>query len=223
MSKTEEWLMILGDDDYYSSNLIETFYELHPSFQDQVNVVRFSKQNIFIDKNEVSEIQNNPEFEFVNEFYYRRITGKTTSSLSEYAFKRTVFEKFGFYHYPLAWQSDNRAWIEFTDGKPIFSINKAIVYVTSSYQSISGSTLFGLEKKNANLAFYKYLITDKLYLFDKHQSIRILQKYENELKHNEKLSFKNTFFLLYYYLKKFEKKSFILFLKKMIKSLLHLN
>lgn len=220
MSRDEEWIMILGDDDYFGLNLIESFYNHTNDFLDKVNVVRFAKQNIFNDKNILGQIQYNPSVETVADSYYRRITGKTTSTLSEYAFTRKAYEKFGFYDYPLAWQSDNRAWIEFSEQKDIYSINDAVVTVICSSISITGSELYDKEKRKANLSFYKYLITQKLYVFNKIQSIRILHKYENEIKHKEKMTFKLYFFLLPYYINNFDMHALKRFFKKIIKSLL---
>ena len=52
----------------------------------------------------------------------------TRSSLSEYIFSRSMYNKYGFYDYPLAWNSDDRAWLDFSDNKPIYSINESIVF-----------------------------------------------------------------------------------------------
>ncbi|SRX55347.1 glycosyltransferase family 2 protein [Aequorivita sp. CIP111184] len=223
LSLDEEWIIVLGDDDYFGLNLIESFYRHLNKFSGKVNVLRFARQNIFSDKNSTTQIQYNPVFETAADSYYRRITGRTTSTLSEYAFTRKAYEKFGFYEYPLAWQSDNRAWIEFTEEKPIYSINDAIVTVICSSQSITGSNLYANEKRKANLSFYKYLITEKLYVFNKIQSIRILHKYENEIKHRETVTFKVYCFLLPYYLKNYERHAFKQFLKKITKSVFHLG
>jgi glycosyltransferase involved in cell wall biosynthesis len=219
MSRDEEWIIVLGDDDYFSFNLIESFYFHYDNFLGKTNVVRFAKQNIFDDKNVTSEIQYNPSLETGADSYYRRITGKTTSTLSEYAFTRTAYEKFGFYDYPLAWHADNRAWIEFSEGTYIYSINNAVVSVICSSQSITGSELYKKEKREANLSFYKYLITNKLYLFNKNQSIRVLHKYENEMKHKGKLTFKLYIFLLPYYIYNFDMHALNQIFRKIIKSL----
>lgn len=223
LSADEEWIMVLGDDDYFNSTLIESFYRHAIHFTGKVNVVRFARQNIFPDKDITTQIQYNPEFETAPSSYYRRITGQTTSTLSEYAFTREAYKKFGFYDYPLAWQSDNRAWLELSDTKPIYSINDTVVTVICSSQSITGSDLHAIKKRKANLSFYKYLITEKLHLFNKIQSIRILHKYENEIKHKEKITFSVYFFLLPYYLRNYIPHPFKQYFKKMIKSLLHLK
>ncbi len=219
LSEKEEWIMILGDDDYYGANLVESFYKNYQLFNGKANVVRFAKQPIFNDGKTIADIQYNPALESAASSFYRRITGKTTSTLSEYAFTRKTYNKFGFYDYPLAWQSDNRAWIEFSDNKHIYSINEAVVHVISSTESISGSTMFSSQKRKANLRFFNHLIYEKLNLFDKEQSIRILHKYENEIKYKEKMTFKRYALLFPYYLRNFEPAVFKQYLKKMIKSL----
>ncbi|SDH87075.1 glycosyltransferase family 2 protein [Winogradskyella thalassocola] len=223
LSADEEWIMILGDDDYYSTNLIACFYKNVDNFSGKSNVVRFAKENIFNDQNSIAAVQYNPELETAADSYYRRITGATTSTLSEYAFTRKIYEKYGFFDYPLAWHSDNRAWIEFTENGPIYSINDAVVSVICSAQSITGSTLYADAKRKANLEYYKYLITNKLDIFNKKQSIRVLHKYENEIKHRENITLKEYLFLLPYYLKNYEQQSFKSFLKKMIKSSLNIK
>jgi glycosyltransferase involved in cell wall biosynthesis len=223
LSADEEWIMILGDDDYFDSNLIESFYGHAIKFTGKVNVVRFARHNIFPDKDITNQVQYNPEFEMANASYYRRITGQAISTLSEYAFTREAYRKFGFYDYPLAWQSDNRAWIEFSDNKPIYSINDSVVTVICSSQSITGSDLFAIQKRKANLSFYKYLITEKLHLFNKTQSIRILHKYENEIKHKKEITFSVYFFMMPYYLRNYSPQAFRQYLKKMIQSLLYLK
>lgn len=219
LSDDEEWIMILGDDDYYSANLIESFYNHYNEFNSKVNVLRFAKRNIFDQTKEVKDLQYNPKIESAADSFYRRITGQTTSTLSEYAFKREVYNRYGFHDYLLAWHSDNRAWIEFTENKPIYSINDAVVNVVCSALSITGNKDFSNEKRKANLSFYNFLIKKKLYLFNKVQAIRILSKYEIEIKRREKMSFKLYFFLLPYYIKNYRYTDFKKYLKKMIKSL----
>lgn len=219
LSEGEEWIMILGDDDYYSANVIASFYKNETNIVGKVNVVRFAKQNIFNDQERIAAVQYNPLLESATDSYYRRITGATTSTLSEYAFTRTVYEKYGFHPYPLAWQSDNRAWIEFAEDTPIYSINEAVVSVICSSQSITGSQLYANQKRKANLAYYKYLITEKLHLFNTKQAIRVLHKFENEIKYREHITYKEYLFLLPYYVKNYEQQAFKGFLKKITKSI----
>lgn len=223
LSGDEDWLMILGDDDFLSKNLVESFYNHYHKFADKSQLVRFAKKNIFMQTNVVSEVQYNPEYEFASDAFYRRITGETTITLSEYVFKRKVYEKYKFYQYPLAWHTDNRAWIEFAEDKPIYSINEAIVSVINSELSITGSSLYSEQKSNASIDFYKYLIVEKLDIFNTQQSIRIIHKYERALGLVRKVTIKDRFFLLPFYLKNYESNSIKNNFKKIIKTVLNIN
>ena len=223
LSGNEDWIMILGDDDNLSANLVESFYNHYNKFAEKSQLVRFAKKNIFKQTNVVSEVQYNPEYENASDAFYRRITGGTTITLSEYVFKREMYEKYKFYPYPLAWHSDNRAWIEFAEDKPIYSINDAIVSVINSELSITGSSSYSEQKKQASITFYKYLIEEKLDSFNTPQSIRVIHKYENAVSLVRKINLKDRFFLLPYYLKNYEPISFKSNLKKIIKTILKIN
>jgi hypothetical protein len=51
------------------------------------------------------------------------------SSLSEHVFSEHHM-KIWFFNYPLAWNSiDDRAWFEFSDDKPIYTINNSVVFI----------------------------------------------------------------------------------------------
>jgi len=219
----EVWLMILGDDDYLSTNLVESFYKNYEKFNENSNLVRFAKQNVFKKTATVGEVQYNPEFESAADAFYRRITGQTTITLSEYIFKRKSYDKHKFHDYPLAWHSDNRAWIEFAEDKPIYSINEAIVFVVNSEQSITGSNCYAAQKKQASITFYKYLIQEKLSIFNTTQSIRILHKYENALRLVRSITLKDRLFLFPYYVKKYQHAAFISNVKKIIKTIFNIR
>lgn len=220
LSSTEPWIMILGDDDWISDNLVESFYNHRKEYEGRTKLIRFAKENIQfkegIAKREV--LQKNPSWESAATAFYRRITGGTTITLSEYVFRREVFKKYKFYDYPKAWHSDNRAWIEFSENKPIYSINDAFVTVVHDENSITGNKNFETEKKQASIDFYRYLVKEKLDIFDKNQALRVIHKYENSLRLLNGIKTSDYFFLLPYYLKNFKLGTFKTYLKKMIKS-----
>lgn len=96
LSGNEEWLMILGDDDYLDENVIASWYKHYNSFCNDSNIIRFATKIV----NEVSVVISNaflhPEFETAGDSWYRKFKGQTRSSLSEYIFKRVVHLKDGF-------------------------------------------------------------------------------------------------------------------------------
>ena len=117
---------------------------------------------VMIDRTWVKDECFNEEKKHVEEkyaaTYLKKLKGTTRSSLSENIFKRKMYTKHGFHNYPLAWNSDDRAWFDFSESKPIFTINEAMVYVSVSEESISGMDN-NLEIKNRSQAlFYSYLL-----------------------------------------------------------------
>ena len=192
----EEWIMVLGDDDYLSNTVVEQFYVNMPEFLSKTNVVRFASETIVQEENYNAGICYNPVWEAATDSFYRKFQRFTRSSLSEYIFFKKVYEKYGFYDYPLAWNSDDRAWLDFSENKPIYSINEGVVYVRLSNLNITGKN-DNLELKNASLvAFHKFLIQHKLKYFNKYDRIKIIRKYHYELRIMKPLESMDRLFLL---------------------------
>ena len=63
---------------------------------------------------------------------------ETIASLSEHVFLRTVYEKYKFNDFPLAWHSGDQAWFDFVENLPIYSINETAIYIRISNESITG-------------------------------------------------------------------------------------
>jgi hypothetical protein len=216
LSDHEEWIMILGDDDYLGEDVVEQFYAHLPQFQSKAYVVRFASQLIYEIDDSKSKIHTHPVWETATTAFYRKFGRVTMSSLSEYIFSRKAFEKHGFYDYPLAWFSDDRAWLDFSDDKPIYSINESVVYPRMSNLNISGRR-DNLELKNASsVAFYNYIILDKLKQHNKYQRIKIIRKYYFELKKVKTLDAKDWLFITIHYLKNLNILAVKDFLKKYI-------
>lgn len=200
LSTSEEWLMILGDDDYLGENVVEQFYLHLPEFQFRANVVRFASQLVYEPEKTKSRIYTNPIWETATDAFYRKFKRIAMSSLSEYVFSRNAFEKHGFYNYPLAWNSDDRAWLDFSDDQPIYSINEALVYPRMSNLNITGKSDNWKLKNESSAAFYHFLIVDKLKQYTKYQRIKIIRKYYFEIKKVKSLDTKDWIFLLKHYL-----------------------
>lgn len=220
LSGDEEWLMILGDDDVLGDNLVEEFYKKYDSFCGKTHLVRFATKTIFEEDNMVSDIFIHPVWETATDSFYRKFEYVTRSSLSEYVFLRTPYSKSGFKDYPLAWCSDDRAWFDFSDGKPIFTINESQVLVRISALNISGKNDNSYQKDLAITQFYKYLISNKLKFYNKQQRKRLLDRYENMVKRIRKLYLSEWFLIMFSYLKYFDSYALKKVLKRFIKSVL---
>lgn len=148
ISHGEPWLMILGDDDELGTNCVEKFYEnLHKIEENNIQVIKFSTIEINEKNEEISEKYIHPQFEKSTTAYYKKLIGEGRSSLSEYIFSRNAYNKYGFKEFPLAFGSDNLAWIEFSECGPIYAINDAVVYFRISDINISGNQSFEKQKK----------------------------------------------------------------------------
>ena len=203
LSADEEWLMLLGDDDVLGDNVLEEFYKQYPVFYCNVNVVRFSSKLIDYRSDKISEVFTHPVWESSSEFFQRKLKGKTRSSLSEYVFSRSSYLKSKFCDYPLAWHSDDMAWIEFSQDKQIYSINEAQMKIGFSNLSISGMNDNLDLKVSASLAFYKNILKKHSRIFSKKERLEILIKYEVLIKQSRKLYSEEWLFLLSQYFRNF--------------------
>jgi len=159
----ESWIMVLGDDDIIHNNVIENFYKNINQIQlCGSTLIRLS--TIVIDENNqvISQRFLHPIKELAKYSLFRKMRDETRSSLTEYIISIQSFNEHKFKHYPLAWHSDDRAWIEFSGEKSIFTINDAIAYIRVSGYSISGNTNNMQLKREANHLFFNYLIKKNL-------------------------------------------------------------
>lgn len=188
LSNNEPWLMILGDDDSLGETVVEEFYRNLPEIENEaINMVKFASQSINHVINSVSEVCLSPKFEKAAHFYFRRHMGLVRSSLSEHIFRRAVYLKYKFKNYPLAWHSDDYAWISFAENKPILSINEAVVLITVSDECLSGMTSNLKEKKMAEAQFFMDIVKYKLNLFQRKHRLKLLLFAEQSIKKTRKL------------------------------------
>lgn len=204
LSGDEEWLMILGDDDVLDDNVIEEFYNNFIFFNTISNVIRFSTKLIFENSGLITKSCINPVLESPTDAFYRKFIGQTNSSLSEYVFSKKSFQKYRFYDYPLAWNSDDRAWLDFSDDLPIYAINTSTVSIRISDFNISGQKDNMLLKNHSKIKFYAYLLKNKQKFYDGKQRIKILRRYMQEIRKYRKISFFERIELVWFCFKNFE-------------------
>ena len=220
LSDNEEWLMILGDDDVLGENVVEEFYEnLEEIEKIGCNVVRFATQIIDGEGETISKVFGHPKLEKATDSFWRKFKGETRSSLSEYIFSRVAYSKYGFKDYPLAWHSDDKAWLDFSENKPIYTINEAFVYVRFSAINISGKQDNIPLKLTATFQFYTDLLRDKKNVFTSKQVLTILMSYEVIIKKNRKLNFNEWIFLFRNYFFNFKLIPFLKFIRRFLISI----
>lgn len=197
----EEWIMILGDDDVLGETVVTSWYENYRLFNEKSNVVRFASRIIYEKQHTVSDVYVHPVWERATDSFYRKFTYLTRSSLSEYIFSKASYIKYGFYDYPLAWNSDDQAWLDFSNNKPIFTINESIVNVRISDISISGSYNNVNKKTLSEIEFYKLMVLRKLNFYNKTIKLELLKRYENEIKKIRKLDLYEWCLFIYFNVK----------------------
>lgn len=180
MTKGEKWIMILGDDDYLRPDYVEMFYKYIQNIESlDIKVVRFASK--LIEGNWISDLHKFPELEESTTFFYKRyLIGGYRSSLSEYVFRRKEYEKIGFRDLPLAWGSDALAWLEFTRGGGIYSINSTNAFIRVSNESISRAGYQTEIKKYSRFLLFKIVIKEYLFLFIKKHRLPLLLFYEKK-------------------------------------------
>jgi glycosyltransferase involved in cell wall biosynthesis len=201
LSKDEEWIMILGDDDYLEETVVALFYRNHAVFNGKTNVVRFSCKIKYETTLAFSDIYNHPIWESARDFYYRKFTWATWGSLSENVFTREAYLKYGFYDYPLAWHSDDKAWLDFSQGGIIYSINEAAVVVRQSNENISGRNDNLELKDKARLLFMEDIVTHKLRFFTQEQKVAFLFEYGVLIKTQKVITFRKVSYVSLQFLK----------------------
>ena len=222
LSRDEKWIMILGDDDFLGENVVEEFYrQLNEVQSVNSNVVRFATQLVNKDLNNKSKIFQHPKLESPENSFYRKLKLDSRSSLSEYIFKREVYNQFKFREFPLAWYSDDYAWMHFACNKPIFTINNAVVFISISDNSISGSRDNRNKKNRAEIQFFDYLIKNRIQLFNKKQRLDILYHTELCFLNDGKIKSEQWTFFWKMYLKYFEIVPFFKFVRRYILSKLN--
>lgn len=217
----EEWLMILGDDDYLSDNVVEQFYFNFNNLKSRTNLVRFASQMVYETENTKSKIFINPVWEKETDSYFRKYKGLSRSSLSEYIFLKKTYMSHGFMDYPLGWYSDDKAWLDFSEDKLIYSINESVVYIRISDISISGKSDNIELKYVSKIYFLKDVILCNLKKFTINQRLELLLDYESKLKWKEKLTYEQWFWLFKLYLKNFRTISFLKYVRRFLKAIVN--
>lgn len=215
--ENEEWIMILGDDDYLETNVVASWYKNYEEFYNKSNVIRFASKSINMKMDGIiSDSFTHPLWEKATDSYYRRFKGLTRSTLSEYVFSKDSYLKYGFHNFPMAWHSDDAAWLDFSDSKPIYSINESNVFVRFSEISISGNNEDQNFKYLASEKYYKYINFKKLKFFKKNHRLELLMAYEVTIKNNRKLVLKDWFHLMKLYLINFKIVPFVKYIRRFL-------
>lgn len=189
LSKNEQWIMLLGDDDKLSYNAVEEFYNAIEEIDSKnINVVRNNVIEIDANNNTLREFFF-PKLEKSTDSYIKKIIENYHVSLPEYIFKKEVYQKYGFKHFPFAYGSDNLAWIEYSENNDIYTLS-SYIYVRNSDKSISGGGKNIREKVYAMYLTKKYILIHYSNLFSKQNRLILAKKAHKELVFSKKRAYK---------------------------------
>lgn len=219
--KDEDWIMVLCDDDYLEDTVVDAWYKHFNEFNGKTKVVRFASQMKYEGDKESTFVYKHPKWEKAERSYYRKLKRLTRSSLSEHIFLKESYLKYKFYDYPLGWYSDDRAWLEFSENLPIYTINDAQIYIRSFSESISGKEDNLHLKRISSSQFFKYLVYNKLNVFSKEEKNMIIKNYTDRTLIVRNLKLKEWVYLFYLHINNFTIHSFNKFLKTFIKSFIN--
>lgn len=204
----EQWIMILGDDDILSKNVVQEFYNNIDEIETiKINVIRYSTFKIDENDQKTSSKFTNQIIEKSTDFFIK----KTRSSLSEYVFKKDKINQVRFKDFPLAWHSDMLAVLEFSDFGNVFSINDAFLEIRISSKSISGQTFNSELKCTATFKFYEYLVNQKLNYFSNKQKVVLMNDF-NKIYINDKKNILIFLKIIFTYIKIRDKKAIFNFI-----------
>jgi glycosyltransferase involved in cell wall biosynthesis len=189
LTKQEEWIMILGDDDYISKNYFEEFYK-HVAEVEKLNikVIRFATR-VHECNGELSGLYIHPKIENSTDFFYRKFFMKSMGSLSEQIFKREAYLKHRFRDFPLGWGSDDFAWLDFTEFGKTYAINDATAFFRISNENISRSNYKEDIKKETKRLHFAIVVENHLGKFRKEQRLPLLLYYEQLIYNSNRTSF----------------------------------
>lgn len=216
----EKWIMILCDDDVLGPNCVQEFYDNLTLLDDKkINVFRFSSVIINQFGEVLSPVYHSPKYERSTSSIIRKIKYEMRSSLSEYIFRKETYENNGFIDIPLAWHTDDLAWLEFTEGGYILSTDRALFKFRISDHNISRKNFEMEIKTKARFFYYSVLLFSHLNKFETKDRALLISRYVDLMIAQNKFNLK--FFWLYFnfWIKNRKKTSQIKLIKKLYRKL----
>ncbi|MEP1487169.1 MAG: glycosyltransferase family A protein [Algibacter sp.] len=200
----EAWIQILGDDDVLDVNCVSCFYKNLEDINSNVcKVVRFGSRYIDSKGKALASYKDyfHPKKQKSTDSYFLHFLGKSRSSLSEHIFSKESYQNYKFHDFPLAWHSDDKAWLDFTSCGNLYTINEAIVEVRLSKDNISGKRDNLSLKKEARYLFFNDLVFCKILHFKKYQKIELLLEYGILMKELRRINFNNVLHVVFQLIK----------------------
>lgn len=178
LSKDEEWICILGDDDCPKKNFVEEFYKILPVVDEKnINVIKTAITSIDTNSKIRGADLVHPEYDTSINTFWRDRNNQTHTSISENIFRRSSYEKIGFRGFPLAWGTPLVAWIDYSEGGLIYGLNSTQMCVRSSEINLSRVDSFKDQKQVGEAMVYEIIFSDYHDKFSDSQRLFLIKKY----------------------------------------------
>lgn len=210
LSKNEEWIIVLGDDDVLGNNVVEEFYLfLSKNVRYKTDLIRFQLQVIDDNNQIILSKKTLPVFESSMELLMKILNGMEVITASEFIFSKRVYkENNGFVEFPLGWFSDYATWLLFGKKNGIYSINTEVISWRLSKLNISSKSLEYCQLKSKVKSLFLFVVfIQKEFKIEKTQQNKYMLLYLNNILEGSKyfqifaiilnnIYLKNTFFVM---------------------------
>lgn len=147
-TRGEPWIWIFSDDDMMDEGSVEAFLRLGSAgILDTDCVYRFPMRMIDSADRVIAGSGDWPARLSAAEYLRGRLEFRWMSSVNEFVFSRSVFQREGIPSFPQAWCSDDAAWISFSRNGGIISLQEGGVGWRNSGSNISAD----IGEKNGRL------------------------------------------------------------------------
>ena len=145
-------------------------------FISKINLIRYASIIINDQGNQIKDLLVHPKIENSITSLFRKLEGKSRSSLSEYIYRNCGQNKQFFVDFPNAYYSDDLSLLLSTNFGNIFSINNSVLQIRRGNFNLSGFNA-NLKKGNeSEFLFYKFLLNNYGWKFDVSQKKLFLHK-----------------------------------------------
>ena len=170
---TEDWFLILGDDDMIAENFVEEFYISIPEVNHlDISVIRYSQIWVDGSNKPISKPTYFPKVNTTKDIWRSKYFDYVPSSLSEHIFRKDTYNTYGFYKLPLAWYSDDIAILQFSLNKGVFFIKNSSVTIRISNSNISGKKDNEAQKKEAKYLYEEFILNHYSHYFSKAELLK---------------------------------------------------
>jgi len=152
-----EYIWLFSDDDILPPDAVERFWNFEKNHRDGFDICRLPLELIDRKGNPILQLENYPNHMSSEDYLRKRLFCEILSSASEYIFTRSVYDKYGFVEFPLAWCSDDASWAQMAKEKGLYTIEGAPVQLRMSGDNISSRDDNHILKYHANMLFVKWI------------------------------------------------------------------